>query len=73
MLPKIINKYKAHKKEYSSFSYSIDAAFDDTMKRSKVINIMLTECKLIIMRYYLGVQKYQMTNLPILTIKTPVL
>ncbi|PGB02757.1 hypothetical protein [Bacillus toyonensis] len=47
MLPKIINRYKAYRKEYSSFSYSIDAAFDDTMKRSKVISIMLTECKLI--------------------------
>ncbi|MCU5455408.1 hypothetical protein OCA97_15565 [Bacillus cereus] len=43
----IIKKYKEYKSEYSSFSYAIDAAFDATMKRNKLIDIIVTECKLI--------------------------
>ncbi|MEI4604198.1 hypothetical protein WAG19_20205 [Bacillus cereus] len=46
-LPTIIKKYKEYKSEYSSFSYAIDAAFDATMKRNKLIDIIVTECKLI--------------------------
>ncbi|MHB0801417.1 hypothetical protein PVK73_17550 [Bacillus thuringiensis] len=46
-LPIIIKKYKEYKSEYSSFSYAIDAAFDATMKRNKLIDIIVTECKLI--------------------------
>ncbi|MBG9836690.1 MULTISPECIES: hypothetical protein [Bacillus cereus group] len=46
-LPNIIKKYKEYKSEYSSFSYAIDAAFDATMKRNKLIDIIVTECKLI--------------------------
>ncbi|MGG5737028.1 MULTISPECIES: hypothetical protein [Bacillus cereus group] len=46
VLPKIIKRYKEYRSEYSSFSYAIDQAFDDTMKRSKSVNIILTECKL---------------------------
>ena len=40
-LPTII-KYKEYKSEYSSFSYAIDAAFDATMKRNKLIDIIVT-------------------------------
>ncbi|WP_270343052.1 MULTISPECIES: hypothetical protein [Bacillus] len=47
MLPNIIKKYKEYKREYSSFSYAIDAVFDATMKRNKLIDIIVTECKLI--------------------------
>ncbi|HDR7794431.1 TPA: hypothetical protein QCY19_003066 [Bacillus luti] len=47
MLPTIRKKYKEYKSEYSSFSYAIDAAFDDTMKRNKLIDIIVMECKLI--------------------------
>ena len=46
-LPTIIKKYKEYKSEYSSFSYAIDAAFDATMKRNKLVDIIVTECKLI--------------------------
>ncbi|MDR4921597.1 hypothetical protein RGU71_12785 [Bacillus thuringiensis] len=46
-LPTIIKKYKEYKSEYSSFSYAIDTAFDATMKRNKLIDIIVTECKLI--------------------------
>ncbi|WP_336972577.1 hypothetical protein [Bacillus thuringiensis] len=46
-LPTIIKKYKEYKSEYSSFSYAIDATFDATMKRNKLIDIIVTECKLI--------------------------
>lgn len=46
VLPKIIKRYKEYRSEYSSFSYAIDQAFDDTMKRSRSVNIILTECKL---------------------------
>lgn len=46
-LPTIIKKYKEYKSEYSSFSYAIDAAFDATMKKNKLIDIIVTECKLI--------------------------
>ncbi|ANS48530.1 hypothetical protein BT246_31680 [Bacillus thuringiensis] len=46
-LPTIIKKYKEYKSEYSSFFYAIDAAFDATMKRNKLIDIIVTECKLI--------------------------
>jgi len=46
VLPKIIKRYKEYRSEYSSFSYAIDQAFDDTMKRSRLVNIILTECKL---------------------------
>ncbi|PES38930.1 hypothetical protein [Bacillus thuringiensis] len=46
-LPTIIKKYKEYKSEYSSFSYAIDAAFDATMKRNKLIDIIVTKCKLI--------------------------
>ncbi|HDR8186031.1 TPA: hypothetical protein QC116_005544 [Bacillus thuringiensis] len=47
MLPNIIKRYKEYKSEYSSFSYAIDAAFDATMKRNKLVDIIVTECKLI--------------------------
>lgn len=47
VLPKIIKRYKEYRSEYSSFSYAIDAAFDANMKRSKTVNIILTECKLL--------------------------
>ncbi|PFV78486.1 hypothetical protein COL05_18425 [Bacillus sp. AFS059628] len=47
MLPNIIQKYKEYKREYSSFSYAIDAAFDATMKRNKLVDVIVTECKLI--------------------------
>ncbi|WP_144507556.1 hypothetical protein [Bacillus mycoides] len=47
VLPKIIKRYKEYRSEYSSFSYAIDAAFDVNMKRSKTVNIILTECKLL--------------------------
>ncbi|PGU54722.1 hypothetical protein COD70_20175 [Bacillus cereus] len=47
VLPKIKKRYKEYRSEYSSFSYAIDQAFDDTMKRSRSVNIILTECKLL--------------------------
>ncbi|MCU4824805.1 hypothetical protein OCA00_24700 [Bacillus cereus] len=47
VLPKIIKKYKEYRRENYSFSYAIDAAFDATMKRSKLVDVILTECKLI--------------------------
>ncbi|MEB9404282.1 hypothetical protein P4J11_18410 [Bacillus cereus] len=37
VLPKIIKKYKEYRRENYSFSYAIDAAFDATMKRGKLI------------------------------------
>ncbi|HFK1546528.1 hypothetical protein ABEX39_13245 [Bacillus albus] len=46
MLPNIIRKYKEYKREYSSFSYAIDAAFHATMKRNKLVDVIVTECKL---------------------------
>lgn len=46
-LPNIIKKYKEYKSEYSLFSYAIDAAFEVTMKRNKLVDIIVTECKLI--------------------------
>lgn len=46
-LPNIIKKYKEYKSEYSLFSYAIDAAFEATMKRNKLVDIIVTECKLI--------------------------
>ncbi|MBF7152602.1 MULTISPECIES: hypothetical protein [Bacillus] len=47
MLPNIIRKYKEYKREYLSFSYAIDAAFHATMKRNKLVDVIVTECKLI--------------------------
>ncbi|TCJ82112.1 UNVERIFIED_ORG: hypothetical protein EDC93_103291 [Bacillus cereus] len=47
MLPNIIKKYKEYKRECSPFSYAIDAAFDATMERNKLVDIIVTECKLI--------------------------
>ncbi|WP_430476903.1 hypothetical protein [Bacillus cereus] len=47
MLPNIVKRFKEYRSEYSSFSYAIDAALDATMKRSKAVSIILTECKLI--------------------------
>ncbi|MEI5949030.1 hypothetical protein ACJTM1_12300 [Bacillus sp. GX] len=47
MLPNIIRKYKEYKREYSSFSYAIDAAFHATMKRNILVDVIVTECKLI--------------------------
>ncbi|HHK5535941.1 TPA: hypothetical protein ACQUHH_004446 [Bacillus mobilis] len=47
MLPNIIKKYKEYKRECSSFSYAIDAAFDATIKRDKLVDVIVTECKLI--------------------------
>ncbi|MEC2486417.1 hypothetical protein P9Z06_33155 [Bacillus cereus] len=47
VLPKIIKKYKEYRRENYSFSHAIDAAFDATMKRSKLVDAILTECKLI--------------------------
>ncbi|WP_433774189.1 hypothetical protein [Bacillus wiedmannii] len=46
-LPNIVKRFKEYRSEYSSFSYAIDAAFDATMKRNKLVDIILTECKLI--------------------------
>ncbi|MDM5239583.1 hypothetical protein QUF83_26710 [Bacillus cereus] len=46
-LPNIVKRFKEYRSVYSSFSYAIDAAFDATMKRSKPVSIILTECKLI--------------------------
>ncbi|MGX5499476.1 hypothetical protein ACWKT9_09815 [Bacillus wiedmannii] len=47
VLPETIKRYKEYRREYSSFSYAIDAAFDATMKRNKLVDIIVTECKLI--------------------------
>ncbi|MDJ1476285.1 hypothetical protein QBX67_13425 [Bacillus sp. LS15-K4] len=47
MLPNIIKKYKEYKREYSSFSYAIDAALDATIKRNKLVDVIATEWKLI--------------------------
>ncbi|PER45829.1 hypothetical protein COL26_14780 [Bacillus thuringiensis] len=47
VLPKIIKRYKEYRRENYSFSYAIDAAFEATMKRNKLIDIIVTECKLI--------------------------
>ncbi|WP_368907247.1 hypothetical protein, partial [Bacillus wiedmannii] len=47
VLPNTIKRYKEYRREYSSFSYAIDAAFDATMKRNKLVDIIVTECKLI--------------------------
>ncbi|HFU7056312.1 TPA: hypothetical protein ACGN81_003329 [Bacillus cereus] len=52
MLPNIIKRYKEYKSEYSSFSYAIDAAFDATMKRSKLVAVILTECKVIYYAFF---------------------
>ncbi|QIW18337.1 hypothetical protein [Bacillus thuringiensis] len=51
VLPNTIKRYKEYRREYSSFSYAIDAAFDAafdaTIKRNKLVDIIVTECKLI--------------------------
>ncbi|MFE9078087.1 hypothetical protein [Bacillus mobilis] len=47
MLPNIVKKYKEYKRECSSFSYAIDAAFENTMKNNKLVDVIVTECKLI--------------------------
>ncbi|MEJ9111613.1 hypothetical protein LAV76_02450 [Bacillus paramobilis] len=47
VLPETIKRFKEYRREYSSFSYAIDAAFDATMKRNKLVDIIVTECKLI--------------------------
>ncbi|KMP36453.1 hypothetical protein ETJ91_21185 [Bacillus albus] len=52
MLPNIIRKYKEYKREYSSFSYAIDAAFHATMKRNKLVDVIVTECKLIYYAFF---------------------
>ncbi|MET3298819.1 UNVERIFIED_ORG: hypothetical protein ABIC81_005606 [Bacillus proteolyticus] len=52
VLPNIIKRYKEYKSEYSSFSYAIDAAFDATMKRSKLVAVILTECKVIYYAFF---------------------
>ncbi len=62
MLPTIRKKYKEYKSEYSSFSYAIDAAFDDTMKRNKLIDIIVTECKLIYYAFLSWREKCQKVN-----------
>ncbi|WP_242234989.1 hypothetical protein [Bacillus cereus group sp. BfR-BA-01316] len=46
-LPKIMKIYKEYIREYQSFSYAIDKAFDATMKRSTAVNVILSECKLL--------------------------
>lgn len=51
-LPTIIKRYKEYKSEYSSFSYAIDAAFEATMKKSKLVDVILTECKLIYYAFF---------------------
>ncbi|PFS59313.1 hypothetical protein COK41_20015 [Bacillus cereus] len=45
MLPNIVKKYKEYKRECSSFSYAIDAAFENTMKNNKLVDVIVTECK----------------------------
>lgn len=62
-LPNIIKKYKEYKSEYSSFSYAIDAAFDAAMKRNKLIDIIVTECKLIYYAFLSWREKCQKENL----------
>lgn len=47
VLPNIVKRYKEYKREYFSFSYTIDAAIDATMERSKLVDVIVTECKLI--------------------------
>ena len=62
MLPTIRKKYKKYKSEYSSFSYAIDAAFDTTMKRNKLVDIIVTECKLIYYAFLSWREKCQKVN-----------
>ncbi|KEK22915.1 hypothetical protein [Bacillus gaemokensis] len=46
-LPKIIRFYKQYKKEFPSFSVAIDKAFDAALKRNNVVNVIISECKLL--------------------------
>lgn len=46
-LPKIIRYYKEYKNEYPSFSVVIDQVFDAAVKRNKVIDVIVSECKLL--------------------------
>ncbi|MBC6973111.1 hypothetical protein H9I32_12200 [Bacillus sp. Xin] len=46
-LPKIIRCYKQYKNEYPSFSFAIDKAFDTALKRNTVVNVIVSECKLL--------------------------
>lgn len=46
-LPKIIRCYKQYKNEYPSFAFAIDKAFEDTLKRSTVVDVIVSECKLL--------------------------
>ena len=62
VLPKIIKNIKNIEENYS-FSYAIDAAFDTTMKRGKLIDVILTECKLIYYAFLSWREKYQQVNL----------
>ncbi|MCW9132230.1 hypothetical protein OF830_14985 [Bacillus paramycoides] len=52
VLPKIIKRYKEYRSEYTSFSYAIYKAFDANMNRSKAVNIILTECKILYYAFF---------------------
>ncbi|MCI0765045.1 hypothetical protein [Bacillus sp. TL12] len=45
-LPKIIRCYKQYKNEYPSFSFAIDKAFETTLKRNTIVDVIVSECKL---------------------------
>ncbi|WP_459502747.1 hypothetical protein [Bacillus sp. C1] len=46
-LPEIIRCYKQYKNEYPSFSFAIDKAFETTLKRNTVVDVIVSECKLL--------------------------
>ncbi len=46
-LPRIIRYYKQYKSEYPSFAFAIDQAFDVAVRRNKVVDVIVSECKLL--------------------------
>lgn len=54
---KIIKKYKEYRRENYFFFYVIDVVFDIIMKRGKLIDVILIECKLIYYVFLLWCEK----------------
>ena len=63
VLPKIIKNIKNIEEKIIPFLMQLMHAFDATMKRSKLVDVILTECKLIYYAFLSWREKYQQVNL----------
>lgn len=61
-LPTIINFYRQYKQQSSSFSYAIEKAVDQTLPRSRTVNVLLSECKLFYYALFSWRKKVQMDD-----------